>query len=83
MNKTNAKLLYYYFNKIYKFSLNKKIKQKYQHKQCNHKFILVDSEGLPKTTYHKYPLNVVRNHTNITHINITIVINVIIKSLIT
>ena len=82
MNKTNIKCPRCHSDKLYKFGFNKQAKQKYQCKQCKRQFHLATVKDYLKEIILDV-LNVVKEHTYITHINITIATNAITKSVIT
>lgn len=53
MNKTCIKCPRCNSDKLYKFGLNKQVKQKYQCKSCKRQFALGGGEGRPKMNYPK------------------------------
>ena len=82
MSKTNIKCPRCNSDKLYKFGMNKQAKQKYQCKQCKRQFAIGDGDGRPKLN-NPNVLDAVRELTYIIHINITIAISAITRSVIT
>ena len=82
MSKTNIKCPRCNSDKLYKFGMNKQAKQKYQCKQCKRQFAIGDGDGRPKLNNPKCP-RCGKELTYIIHINITIAISAITRSVIT